>query len=364
MIYREFPYNDIARQVELQIADLMVEASELSPKKRDVFYSSIFEQVAQSLDIVDALDEMVVYTNINPVKVLLNRGLASVISKVCKDPIPLSGDGFLLAKMSYEDKLASGQYDYAIRGNLKPTSDHSIANLGSNSSLFNIDNKRDMGHYLSSYCSSMSFNYRQASGMTSSELRQAVDDFLRGEDARFKNVRVWADNAVGLSQLSEALIERTGILTAFHKNKSIINPSMKIDFDVLLSIMNDKDIGYNLKSKLFMASGFRGENLEIKKEMFSNLRDLSLWFYEHAGKGGKYMLGDMIEDIARSHILAQNTSTDIKSEIKIAMDGVDLSDKVRPSKMKFIMDYLERPELISKLRSSAKRSMIEECLGI
>ncbi len=102
----------------------------------------------------------------------------------------------------------------------------------------------------------------------------------------------------------------------------------------------------------------------IKEEMFSNLRDLSIWFNKHAGSKAKYLLGDMIEDISTDYILHQNTYTDIRAEMKASLIDTDISELIRPSKLRFVMEYLDLPELVSKLNQKEKRRFVSGELGI
>lgn len=364
MIYKKYPYCDLARKVEVQVADFMAEAVNLSPKKRGLFYEGVFEQVRSMLGIPDSHDELTVYTNINPIKILHNQGMGTIISKISKDPIPLSGDGFCAHDISRYSGSKVGYSEYWMPRNIRPTRSHSIFNLGAKSHLLGIDKKRDLGHYLNSYCESSSFMASRVGGPSSFELNEAVLGFLRSDDISFLNVMVWADSVINLRDISQALIDRSGLMGAYNKNSPIRSPDAIKSLGVLINIMNDKNIGYSPKSILFRGQQFRGDDGSIKEEMFSNLRDLSIWFNKHAGSKAKYLLGDMIEDISTDYILHQNTHTDIRAEMKASLIDTDISELIRPSKLRLIMEYLDLPELISKLNPKEKRRFVSGELGI
>ncbi len=355
LLYKQWHNAEEARQIEQFLLDGLTSSLNLKPKARCQHYENLFNSCRVMLNIEASENDAVVYTNINPYRILFENDQSDILLKLQKEKLPLSGDGYVF--LHYEQKPK--HFNYYTHNAKLPTTEHSLAHLGKDSALLNISELRKLTNYAKCYGEKL--NYSDYRGETD-YLSDKVEALLAGDDFDFKNMLIWGDSVVNIQELVDLLFEKSNIEQAFNARElGDVKCSYKY-LDLLLTVLSSERLGYAAYFKMFQVSGSMEEEI-FYKDLSEKIRDLSLFISDHFPEKAKFLLGDVIAHSTEKNYFFDGNAW-LRDHLKTSLTDIDLDPHVRSTKAKKVMEYLDRRELMNKVSNTVKRKLLSDEFGL
>jgi hypothetical protein len=355
LLYKQWPSTVEAKQIEQFLLEGLTFSLTLKPKARCEHYENLFNTCRDMLNIEASENHGVVYTNINPYKILFENDQSDILLKLQKENIPISGDGYVFLR--HENKAKKLNY-YTSNAKL-PTAVHSLAHCGQESALLNIPELRKLSNYAKGYGEKLYYSTYKAE---TPYLTEKVRALLGADGFDFKNMLIWAESVVDINELVDLLFEKSNIGNAYNSRASCEIQCSEKYAELLLNLLGNDRLGYAVYFKMFKVAGSMEEEV-FYKDLSEKIRDLSLWMTERFPEKAKFLLGDVVAHSTEKNYF-HDGNTWLRENLVKALADVDLAPHVRNTKAKKVMAYLDRRELMSKVNNKDKRKLLSDEFGL
>ncbi len=197
--YQAWPNEKEAHYAEEFLKNKLIEASVLTPVKRELFYEQMFLEFRTSMGIEFAQEDPVVYTNINPMLALLKSGHTDIILKAYKDRLPLCGDGYFMGK---PPRPKHKHPKYWTSDRVLPITEDSLLYRGDESPFFDLKTPKEVSFLAKCYSGKFGF---------SSEYVEACVRQLTKPGVNYDNIMALHERAFDSSKIVRASMELSGL---------------------------------------------------------------------------------------------------------------------------------------------------------
>lgn len=357
-----------AKKAEEFLVNTLIEAQKLTPSRRDRFYDHAFFQFRGMMGIEhSADDDLVVYTNINPLLALLKADRADIVLKAYKDNLPLCGDGYLKAQKPKHKSLANRLY--FVPNSKLPICEDSLFHRGHESPFFALESIKDVN--------TLAKCYSGMNGFSSEYVQQCVNH-LSSPMTNLDNALALFDRAFSGTKLVLASKRVAGLDTLLESEESSPTDEALSEFvqsvkgddrrlqhmNILLGYLNDTS-ARPLAITDLCANGFSsGRERPFQIKCFvDNLVALEKIFAQTFPDKARGLKIRLIKAVAEFNYGFEG-NIEMLDELKAHFSEADIMSEATARDVDFFVKRFGYTGLIEKASNEYKADLLEDVLGM
>ncbi len=356
MIYTQWHNQDEAKALEASLVEGLIEALSLPPMAREKHYEALFKSFRDVVDDQQDSTEPTIITNINPYRFLFENNHLKELLKLQKDCLPLSGDGYLKVTPAQR----STKTKYFLHNRHLPTLMHSLGHFGIHSLLLNIPTIRALETFAKCYSESL---YASSYIKEGPQLSDQVNRLIRQTDFPLDNLTIWVERVINAEDVMNMLMEKAGINNNL-QDWQIPDKEEGLRFAEqivkMLSLYNSQYLAFYALVKV---EGDITDTETYFPKLVQSIVKQSDSMNTYYPEVAKHLLGNLIALTMECNFHWEGNAA-LRKNMVNAFKDKDIAEQIHHSKAKKIMEYLDKPDLVSALSKRGKRDKLQDDLDL